>query len=148
MPRRWFNREQLASRPSWVVVLVAGSLLVFFLFASGREVIRWYNVRKQVRRLAQTVAVEQQRQQQLQDLIDYLGSPTYQEREARLKLGLKKPGERVILVPPGPEESGNASTTPSDGAVNNGGQSSAEPATPPARWWRYFFGPQTSSTNS
>lgn len=124
-------------QPSWLIVLIAGGLVVFFLTGMTREVIRWYQVRQQVQRLQKDVATEQQHQQQLQDLIDYLHSPTFQEREARLKLGLKKDGERVILVPNANEDVNGAT-----GDTSATGQTTGEtsPSSPPARWWHYFFG--------
>ncbi len=126
------------SQTSWWVVVAAGSLTVFFMVAIIREIVRTATVRRQVSRLQQELSNETQRQSELQDLIGYLGSPTFQEREARLKLGLKKSGERVIVIP--------------DGSNANQANVNGQPGQPPAaasiphRWWQYFFGPPSSST--
>lgn len=125
--------------PSWWIVVVAGTLVIVFSIAIIRELINGHTVRQQVKRLQDQVAVEQQRQRQLQDLIDYLGSPTFQEQEARLKLGLKKQGEQVIVVP-GTNSPTNATTSD----LNTSGNSSLTPLTHPQRWWQYFFGPHRS----
>lgn len=123
-------------RPSWWIVVVAGSLFIFFLAAIIRELINGYNVRNQVARLRRQVAAEEQRQQQLQDLLEYLASPTFQERQARLSLGLKKTGERVVVIPP------------AAGQVPGGPTDSIEVLSGPAAWWAYFFSrqPVISST--
>lgn len=131
--------------PSWWVVIISGALLLTFSVAIVRELINGHEVRQQVQRLQHQVATEQQRQAQLQDLIDYLGSPTFQEQEARLKLGLKKTGEQVIVVPTTntPVEGGSSDQTQS-------GTASDRQLSNPERWWKYFFGPTptTSSTNA
>lgn len=133
-------------QPSWWIVLIAGTLLIVFIVAIIRELINSRNVGSQVKRLAGEVAIEQHRQQQLQDLIDYLNSPTFQEQEARLKLGLKREGESVIVVPPS-----NGSVVP-DSVTGQGspGQTSTVPIGHPRSWWNYFFAPHstTSSTSS
>ncbi len=136
-------RHSLLRQPSWLIVIVAGTLVVVFLVAIVREFINGHQVRQQVQRLQAQVAVAKNHQHQLQDLIDYLGSPTFQEREARLQLGLKKNGERVIVVPP--------STTSGNGAVSSTGSGSPDlpaDASRPARWWAYFFGAPHSSSSS
>ncbi len=134
-PRVWLRQ------PSWWVVVISGALVAVFVVASIRELMNSRNVSRQVTRLRSQVATEQQRQRRLQDLIDYLGSPTFQEQEARLKLGLKKSGERVIVVPPEP----NAT----NGSTSNVADATDQPPTGPAghadRWWQYFFAPRSSS---
>ena len=119
---------------SWWVVLVAGSLIIVFAVDMARETLKSRQVRRQIKTLRQAVAREEDRHRQLDQLIAYLASPTFQEREARLKLGLKKPGERVFVVPPG--------------AVNSGGilesgqtvrSTVDEQQSMAQRWWQYFF---------
>lgn len=134
------NPERAArwSQPSAWVVLIGGALTIFFLVAIIREIVRTTTVRRQVERLQQELAAETRRQGELDDLIGYLSSPTFQEREARLRLGLKKSGERVIVIPS--NESANASAAEGDDPNNP----QAASRRPPSQWWRYFFGPQSS----
>ncbi len=136
-------RHPWLQRPSWLVVLIAGGLFVSFSVAIVREVINGHQVRQQVQLLERQVATEQQRQTQLQELIDYLGSPTFQEQEARLKLGLKKNGEQVIVVP--------TSSSPVNGNNKNTVDSTLSdtaPQPPLQRWWTYFFGSLPTSSHS
>lgn len=128
-PRAWTRQ------PSWWVVLIAGTLFVVFIVAITREVINSRGVARQVRRLESEVAIEQRRQEQLQDLIDYLNSPTFREQEARLKLGLKKEGEQVVVVPPSNAVATNDGSTPADGD-----SAASVSVSHPQAWWRYFFG--------
>lgn len=131
------------SQPSWLIVLISGSILVFFLVAITREIFQGHHVRLQVKRLHEQVAAEDAKQRQLQDVADYLASPTFQEREARLKLGLKKEGERVIVVPL--VNSTPAGTSGSQPAGNNGQDGPTAGSSVPRRWWSYFFSPTKHS---
>jgi len=137
------QRYSWIQQPSWWIVLIAGALFVTFSVAIIRELVNGHQVRQQAQRLKNQVATEQERQTQLQDLIDYLGSPTFQEQEARLKLGLKKTGERVIVVPVtnNPVEGTSVSTTTE--SVDSSGQKISRPQS----WWNYFFAPRSSSSS-
>ncbi len=138
------RQPQWFSNPSWWIVVVAGSLFVTFSIGIVRELLNSHQVRHQVQTLQNQVATEQHRQQQLQDLIDYLGSPTFQEQEARLKLGLKKNGEQVIVVPPTNTTTINSASTQTSTTTDSTGA----PMSHPAKWWQYFFGSRPSSANS
>jgi cell division protein FtsB len=63
---------------------------------------------------------------QLSELIKYLDTPEYKEREAREKLNLKRPGEQVVVLP---EES----TAGSVASAKTESQSN------PQKWLKYFF---------
>ena len=134
-PSRW-------AQPSGWIILLAGALTVFFFVAIIREVVRTATVRRQVARLQQEVQGESVRQGELEDLIGYLSSPTFQEREARLRLGLKKNGERVIVIPSSEKSTADTSTAVTGLASNQA------PSTPPQRWWQYFFGADSRLSSS
>lgn len=122
--------------PRVAIVLIAGTLTIIFLVAIVRELLQGHQVRTQVRRLRDDVAAEEQRQRDLQNLLTYLQSPTFQERQARLELGLKKNGERVLVVPP------NSTDTPSSATKTSPTSTTDSPTTVPSnptRWWQYFL---------
>lgn len=118
--------------PSLLVILIAGAVTVFFLIAIGREFFQTQQVHRQLSRLRSEVQSEQTRQKQLQGLLSYLSSPTFQERQARLELGLKGEGERVVIVPDNGQTVINGQTVSSSTAEKS--------TTNPSRWWAYFFG--------
>jgi cell division protein FtsL len=122
--------------PRVAIVLIAGTLTIIFLVAIVRELLQGHQVRTQVRRLRDDVAAEEQRQRDLQNLLTYLQSPTFQERQARLELGLKKNGERVLVVPP------NSTDTPSTATKTSPTSTTDSPTVEtsnPSRWWQYFL---------
>ena len=55
-------------------------------------------VSQEVNNLDQKIAETEQDLSELQKLSDYFKSVAYLEREARLKLNYKKPGESVVFV--------------------------------------------------
>lgn len=79
--------------------------------------------------------------QRLERLTTVLESDYFAEREARTKLGYKKPGEHAVIIVA--RESTDALTSESQ---KNTVQPSTErtshdlPEPPVHRWWRFFFG--------
>lgn len=73
-------------------------LLVFALVSLGREVNRRLFLKKQLSKTAiQVESIEAENQELLQE-IEKMQTDYFKEKAARLKLGLQKPGEQVIVV--------------------------------------------------
>jgi cell division protein FtsB len=64
--------------------------------------------------------------QQLSELIKYLDTTEFREKEAREKLNLKKPGEEVVVL----------NSSDAEGLVS-GANESTDPN--PKKWFNYFF---------
>ena len=78
---------------------------------------------------------------ELRGLIDYLESDQFVEEQARLNLGLKKQGEKVIVVEDSRDISGNIDTT-SDSMIKIpwlGKNISRDNITNTQKWLVYFF---------
>ena len=75
------------------------ALLSFFAFVSlGREINRQIHLKKELNFLReQATALESENQKLVNDL-EKIQTEYFKEKEARLKLGLRKPGERMIVV--------------------------------------------------
>lgn len=106
-----------------------GVMLAVFLFSVALE----YNQYRQRHTIdAEIEALKRQEQelqasnQQLEQSIDFLSSPEYQDKLARLQLNLKKEGEIVVNIPRQPagqtEQSDNHS-----------------PKSNLIKWWEYIF---------
>ena len=77
------------------------------------------------------------RKLELAELLNRLDSSDALDKEARTRLGLKKPGERVIILR---GFDGTSSTWSDDGIVLTAVSSSApETRTNPQLWFDYFF---------
>ncbi len=82
---RWFT---------FLAVIVIG----FFLLSIVKLKPSLETVSQEVNNLNQKIAEAEQNLSELQKLGDYFKSAVYLEREARLKLNYKKPGESVVFV--------------------------------------------------
>ena len=132
--RKWLS-SFLRSRALTVCLLV---LAVAISLAVGREVAREISVHQEVNRLSAEISRAEQSSNQLSQLIATLQSPTFQERTARTKLNLQKPGEKVLIIP----DLNNANRA----ATRQPDARSEAPITPAAnthRWWNFLFSPKS-----
>lgn len=128
----------LISRDLLVKILLGG-LLVFAVYSNISLVVH-NNKLGQVLREKKTETTKQaSNNKKLKLLISYYQTPSYQEVEARRRLGLKKPDETVYAVRGLP--TGNTpNSTLSDNLYNDIQPSPAAPKTNIQQWWEYFFG--------
>jgi len=85
--------------------------------------------------------------QQLAGLMEYFQEESYLEREARLKLNLKKPGEQVVVLSQRSGSDAGAEKFSDESSVNESiSEESVEARNQEIetanywRWWEYFFG--------
>ena len=109
----------------------------FFLFAAfviatvmavsfARAYYKDYEVRGQIKALQAEVAeLEAQRLESL-ELLDYVKTDTYAEDVGRTQLGLKKEGERVIIIDAQEQDSSTQVVAAERGPTWR-------------KWWEYFF---------
>lgn len=123
-------------------VLFSAVVVVFGLISVStvRETYQEWKVDQEIQGLQSQVQLLEGKHTTLLDTIQRLQSEDALDREARTHLGMRKPGERVIMVRGLSESAGYswkeswptaASTTASTGQVDSG--------TNPRRWFRYFF---------
>ncbi len=122
----------LGSREFWSI---ATSRLFFTvalgaLVAVSAGIINVAIRRNEIEREVETLKTELQQSEssndELRRLIEYFSTPEYREREARLRLGLQKPGENVVVVP-GVGEGAAMLSTPESSLPNW------------QQWYNYFF---------
>ncbi len=131
-------RKPLGAFP-WVrgewLFLVGVVLIVVFGAGLSREIVRRRAVVSELADLRQEIRSLNDRRAELTQLIQDVQSAATQEREARTKLNLAKPGERALII----ERSGRANEAA--GTVATATSDTASPAAAnPTRWWNYFFG--------
>ncbi len=89
-----------------IILLV---LLGFIFYSFGGQMVEMYNVQHEIKKIRVQMDELRAKNTDLRKQIDQLKSDAYIEREAREKLGLVKPGEKIILeAKPG----ANGSTPP------------------------------------
>lgn len=114
--------------------VLAANLAVFAMVAWGfsGEFIRDRNAREEVDRLRARAEALEAKNLELAELGERYSTPESLERQARLKLNLRKPGEEVVVVREG-------AGVPEDGPAPARSQDSGRPRSNPQRWWHYFF---------
>lgn len=102
-------------------------LLLFFSFSLLREVKNKSKIKAEILSLEQDITKLDSDNEKLQSLIDYLKTDEYAELAAKEKLGMKKEGEKVILVTENEDELVRSVS------VEN------RPSSNLQLWWNYFF---------
>ncbi|MFA6271994.1 MAG: septum formation initiator family protein [Patescibacteria group bacterium] len=120
--------------PSRLFLIIGVTVLVFFSVSLGKEVIRRYEVNKDIQALEREVAEMEKQNAELTDLIQYLNTNSFKEKEARTKLGMAKAGEKVVVIPDVKVEDENTTESEAVGAPDN-----VEELSNPERWFAYFF---------
>jgi cell division protein FtsB len=113
---------------AWLVVLLV--IGAFLAFQVGRQVYASWSINQEAERFrAEITALELQNAELVREL-EYLQSDAYISAEARRLLNLGRPGERVLIIPPGSEVAPPASAS-----------EKLQAAPPPfQQWMELFFG--------
>ena len=118
------------------MLIISVLILVFFSINLFKAIINRRELLGDIKSLEIEIKSLESRNQELVGLIEYFKTIDFVETEARTKLNLRKPGEKIIIVPP-------ASVTSAVGK-----NTSNEPVFISAeikemnnwqKWWNYFF---------
>jgi len=114
--------------------LVGLFLFGYMILAIVQVMWRNHTISLETVRLETEIAKIEQENYELGNLIAYLNTRSYQEKEARRKLGFKKPDEKVIFIPQ--ERFLDLGVEP----VLEEGLQKKEPATNYQKWLEFIFG--------
>ncbi len=120
----WLKRL-FRSNMFFVLVLLLLSLFSVSLF---REIMRKLEIKNEVKKLETEVAELENRNTELQTMIQYFQTDEFIEKEGRAKLGYKRPGETVVAVATASQINPATSTAPGSGERTN-----------LQLWFDYFF---------
>ena len=84
---------------SWSVKLAAAAIIGFILYGIGRSVWKNYQVVEKIDKLESEITSEEETNENLKNLLVYYQTDSYKELELRKKLGYKKLGEKVVIIP-------------------------------------------------
>ncbi len=102
-------------------------ILIIILVGVVNGTVKNYKVNSEVAGLQTEIARLEKQNQDFGQLVKYLNSDIFIEQEAKLKLGLKKEGENLVVIPD------QALPTQTDT------QKDVQVLSNPAKWWAYFF---------
>lgn len=130
----------------WRLLLAVNLLIIGFLGLSlSREVVRTRAISAEIAHLQVQADALAAQNIDLSELRTAMQTESYIEREARLKLGMKKPGETVVVVQDDAQMMANGETVdPNDplGLVLDDASTPIAIANP-TKWWYYFFDKNT-----
>ena len=104
-------------------------IFLALLFGIFQQFYYRYQVQKKLNELNAEVANYKNQQENLAKLIEYYQDSSNLENEARVRLNLKKEGEKVVIILP-------TATSTSEGQVSDNYQNMPNYK----QWWYYFFG--------
>lgn len=128
-------KRLLGSKTFLVLNLV---FLVFITVSFGREFFRDYEARQEIKQLEAKEAELRERNFSVADLLAAIQTESFVEREARLKLGMTKPGEKTIIIE---ENLNNREENSNEAAAGSLDAFFAQRIANPVKWWYYFFDP-------
>lgn len=111
---------------NWKTTVVLVIVLIFVLISLGKVTIKRYTIKKEINELKAEAERLETANLKLTETLNYLQSDFFKEQEARTKLELQKPDEKVIVVTP-PKEPEKKIETQKNQESNWG------------RWWKYIF---------
>lgn len=109
-----------------IATVLLSSILIVALFVTAKLLWQKREIDKQISALSTRADKIRGENEQLSELVKYLSTPEFQEKEAREKLNLQKEGEIVVGLPQNEvEQVASASTN--------------EQVSIPRKWYNYFF---------
>lgn len=126
----------LYSKVATVVLVVAVSGLVY---QAIKVVYRSYDTIRDITKLKDEVESLQSQQKKLEKFRTFIQTDFFAEKEARLKLGMQKAGEHVVVVPPYAGSSENEEDAPPSSGPLTISDVPEEKKKNTALWWDYFF---------
>ncbi|HUD08997.1 MAG TPA: septum formation initiator family protein [Candidatus Saccharimonadales bacterium] len=132
------NREKTNTSAkifSGMFFLAGLAVLVLIGISLGKEVYRKRQIQKEIEGLQSQISQMGQQNGDMENLISYLSSTDFQEKQAREKLNLQKSDEKMIVLR---KDVVQPDSQPQNTPIN--------PQAPPEdnspnwqKWWKYFF---------
>jgi len=134
MPRSTGSSLGIARWP--LLIAASGTLFLVVGISTVRETYREWQVDQEIRQMQAQIEQYEGRKLSLVELLDRLDSEEALDKEARMRLGLRKPGERVIILQGADGLQGSWQEDLALVAVNDKGP---DLRSNPQRWFDYFF---------
>lgn len=112
-----FSKNQLFSQAAKIAIYGVFFWMIFLLV---RSVWQNWSLRQSINKLNDQIVTLEQDKNDLNNLIIYYRSDSFKELEARKKLGMKRPDEKMVILPvlpsssSSPAPSGQSESTPNN----------------------------------
>lgn len=122
------NKIGWKSKSFFLLTIVVLLFLAINLAKSG---LKSQEISQEIVSLEQEIQKLEKNNLEVKELIEYFNSTAYIEEKARIDLGLKKEGEKVVIV----DDLINKKTFDSNPTTDREGTELSNPQ----KWWQYFF---------
>lgn len=122
--------------------LIGLGILVLLGFPLYKNITRQYHASNEIKGLQKEIAGIESKQLKLNNLIEYLNSDEFVQKQARLNLNFMKPGEEVVVVSGADAAAAGPAAGPDEKLFTIPGLSRADPPkkeSNPEKWRDYFF---------
>lgn len=103
------RKKRIYYRPQKLDLKIPFILGIIFLIllsvAIVKDLMRRIKIEQSISSLEKQIKKEEKRNKYLSKLLEFLNESSFKEKEARLKLGMQKPGEKVFIIVPSPSGS-------------------------------------------
>jgi len=106
------------------------AVLIYFAFLTGKSVYQNWQTNQEAKKIKTEIETLEIENQNLKNQIAYYQTPSFKEKEARRKLGLVKPDEKVIILSKELPKTNNNPPIPAE-------EKSVKPNY--QLWWEFFF---------
>lgn len=119
----------------WRLIILV--IIFYIIFNISRSVNSNYQINKTIEEKKIEVGEQKELAQILKNKNLYYQTEVYKEIEARSKLGMKKPDEKMVIVPENSDDK-----TIFDSNIQSAQSESKENMTNYSLWWKYIVGKQ------
>lgn len=124
------------------LTLLGLAVIILISFPLAKNTIKQYRINKEISGLKKEIAALENKNVDLKNFVAYLESGQFAEEQARLNLGLKKPGEELTVIKPAAGQGRSDAASSAAPIFNIPGLEKAKPAAKqsnPKKWLNYFF---------
>jgi len=137
-----FIKKMLGSKAFLFFVFI---ILIILTINLAQESYRKYQLKKEISELKLEIDRLEGNKEQLSNLMEYFKNDSYLEQEARVKLNLKKPGEKVVILSRDSVTDDNVRVSQSGALAIENQENELEDVDLKTanywKWWEYFFKP-------
>ena len=129
-------KDQNKTKANWKNRFIILFLIIILIFAAVNLAGNWQKnrqVNQEITGLEQEIGELEKNNLELKELIQYFNSTAYIEEKARLDLGLKKEGEKVVIA------SGQANQVAQPSDPSPQAEEKKTTLSNLEKWWQYFF---------
>ena len=136
-----FNKKIFTKFRIFIIICLV--FLIIFITGLIKELFNRFQIDNQIRSLEQEITELDKENMEINSLINTWSTGSQLERQARLKLGLQKSNEKVVLIRRDENENDNNQSVigPDSERIGNiiSPKDKVNDTPNPIKWWRYFF---------